>query len=126
MLAETLATGTWTHDYPITAEAARALGLPVSTEMPATILELMQLYPQTSQRRPSVEYIPTPYRSPDTGQGSRHKDQLERCPGLVGNITYICGSPSDRLTEYADHGDRPAKVLSPLIDSPIRPTPARA
>lgn len=69
-LAETLATGTWTHDYPITAEAARALGLPVSTEMPATILELMQLYPQTSQRRPSVEYIPTPYRSPDSGQGS--------------------------------------------------------
>ena len=70
-LAETLATGTWTHDYPITAETARELGLPVSTEMPAEILELMQLYPQTTQRRPSVEYIPMPYRSPDSGQGSQ-------------------------------------------------------
>ncbi|MEA2652197.1 MAG: hypothetical protein QOI85_1918 [Chloroflexota bacterium] len=69
-LAETLASGTWTHDFPITVEAARELGLPVSAEMPAAILELMQLYPQTSQRRPSVEYIPTPYRSPDSGQGT--------------------------------------------------------
>ena len=33
-LAETLATGTWTHDYPIWASTARSLGLSVSTEMP--------------------------------------------------------------------------------------------
>ncbi len=59
-LAETLATGTWTHDYPITVEEARALGLPVSTEMPKEIYQIMALYPQTAQRRPSVEYIPMP------------------------------------------------------------------
>ncbi len=32
-LAEKLATGTWTHDYPITVREARELGLPVSTDM---------------------------------------------------------------------------------------------
>lgn len=63
-LAETLATGTWTHDYPITVKEARELGLPVSTDMPKEVYELMNLYPQTAQRRPSVEYIPAPYRAP--------------------------------------------------------------
>ncbi|MEP0806886.1 MAG: ATP-dependent Clp protease proteolytic subunit [Chloroflexota bacterium] len=59
-LAATLSTGTWTHDYPITVTEARELGLPVSTEMPAEIYQIMALYPQTAQRRPSVEYIPAP------------------------------------------------------------------
>lgn len=63
-LAETLASGTWTHDYPITVKEARDLGLPVSTDMPKEVYELMNLYPQTAQRRPSVEYIPMPYRAP--------------------------------------------------------------
>lgn len=60
-LAHTLSSGTWTHDYPITVEEARALGLPVSTDLPTEVVELMRLYPQTAQRRPSVEYIPLPY-----------------------------------------------------------------
>ncbi|MCS6803368.1 MAG: ATP-dependent Clp protease proteolytic subunit [Chloroflexota bacterium] len=60
-LAKTLTSGTWTHDYPIVVEEARALGLPVSTDMPVEVYELMQLYPQAAQRRPSVEYIPLPY-----------------------------------------------------------------
>ncbi len=64
-LATTLATGVWTHDYPITVQEARELGLPISTDMPKEIYQLMSLYPQTAQRRPSVEYIPAPYRSPD-------------------------------------------------------------
>jgi ClpP class serine protease len=61
-LAHALASGRWTHDYPITVNEARELGLTVSTDMPPEVYELMQLYPQTSQRRPSVEYIPLPYR----------------------------------------------------------------
>lgn len=61
VVAATLSSGTWTHDYPITVEEARELSLPVSTQMPALVYELMQLYPQTAQRRPSVEYIPMPY-----------------------------------------------------------------
>jgi hypothetical protein len=55
--------GTWTHDYPITCERARALGLPVNSDMPENILHLMQLYPQPMRRQPSVEYVPLPYRS---------------------------------------------------------------
>lgn len=60
-LAETLSTGTWTHDYPISVEEARELGLNVSTEMPDGIYTLMSLYPQTAQQRPSVQYVPMPY-----------------------------------------------------------------
>jgi ClpP class serine protease len=54
----TLASGVWTHDYPITVDEARRLGLPVNTAMPEEIYQLMMLYPQTAQRRPSVEYVP--------------------------------------------------------------------
>jgi len=61
-LASTLATGTWTHDYPITVREAKELGMPVTTDMPKEVYDLMNLYPQTVQRRPSVEYIPIPYR----------------------------------------------------------------
>jgi ClpP class serine protease len=64
-LAHTLASGTWTHDYPITVSEARSLGLKVSSEMPEQVYDLMHLYPQTAQRRPSVEYIPLPYRPRD-------------------------------------------------------------
>ncbi|HXG44418.1 MAG TPA: ATP-dependent Clp protease proteolytic subunit [Gemmatimonadales bacterium] len=59
-LADLLATGTWTHDYPITFEEARRLGLKVSSEMPREFLQLMALYPQPVRRQPSVEYRPVP------------------------------------------------------------------
>lgn len=59
-LAKLLSHGTWTHDYPITAEAARGLGLPVSTAMPEEILDLMELYPQPARTAPSVDYLPEP------------------------------------------------------------------
>jgi ClpP class serine protease len=70
-LAHTLSSGTWTHDYPIDVDEARELGLPVSTKMPPVIYELMQLYPQTAQRRPSVEYIPLPYGAPHRRRADR-------------------------------------------------------
>lgn len=59
-LAETLSTGKWTHDYPITVEQAKELGLNANTEMPAEVYQLMALYPQSNQARPSIEYIPIP------------------------------------------------------------------
>lgn len=60
-LAAKLATGTWTHDYPIFAEEAQSMGLSVSTEMPNEILELMTLYPQPVRRQGGgVEYLPEP------------------------------------------------------------------
>jgi ClpP class serine protease len=60
-LADALTQGYWTHDYPIDAEQGRAMGLNISTEMPAEVYDLMEFYPQPAQRRPSVEYIPVPY-----------------------------------------------------------------
>ena len=60
-LADLLGSGRWTHDYPITFEQARAMGLPVSDEMPPEVYELMDLFPQLPQRRPTVQYIPLPY-----------------------------------------------------------------
>jgi hypothetical protein len=38
--------------------------------MPKEIYALMDLYPQAGQRRPSVEFIPTPYR-PSPGRPSQ-------------------------------------------------------
>jgi ClpP class serine protease len=54
-MAKLLTSGTWTHDYPITYERARELGLPVRTDMPENMLRLMELYPQPMRRQPSVE-----------------------------------------------------------------------
>jgi len=67
-LAQALSSGQWTHDYPITVDEARELGLTISTEMPEEVYKLMSLYPQTSQRRPSVEYIPSPYVPQPAGE----------------------------------------------------------
>jgi ClpP class serine protease len=70
-LAEKLATGTWTHDYPLFAATAKELGLPVSTDIPNDVLDLMKLYPQPvrSQSGSSgVEYLPLP----------RHKEAVSR------------------------------------------------
>ncbi len=60
-IVNALTSGRWTHDYPITVPEAHALGLRVTTEVPAEIYQLMNLYPQAAARRPSVEYIPVPY-----------------------------------------------------------------
>ena len=71
-LARTLSEGRWTHDYPIDFEQAKALGLPVNDQVPKEIYDLMELYPQAGQRRPSVEFIPVPYMPPRTqGKGQR-------------------------------------------------------
>lgn len=58
--AEQLCTGVYTHDYPITVDEAREMGLPITTNMPDMVYQIMALYPQAMQRRPSVEYLPTP------------------------------------------------------------------
>lgn len=60
-LAQMLSQGTWTHDYPISVEEARGMGLRVSTEMPLEVYELMGMYPQPRGGKPSVQYVPLPY-----------------------------------------------------------------
>jgi ClpP class serine protease len=70
-LAEKLTVGTWTHDYPIWASTARELGMPVSTDMPDDVLELMTLYPQPTRMQSGsggVEYLPVPRRQKEAVQ----------------------------------------------------------
>ncbi|HIP52942.1 MAG TPA: hypothetical protein EYH03_02895 [Chromatiales bacterium] len=70
-VAEKLASGHWTHDYPISSSEAKALGLPVNTTIPNEVLELMTLYPQPTRTLSSVEYLPG-WKRADKG-GNRAK-----------------------------------------------------
>ena len=78
--AEAFSDGRWTHDFPIGAELAASLGLPVETELPDEVRKLMGLYPQPRGRRPSVEYIPAPYDAPQRPSPSRQGPFSERPP----------------------------------------------
>ena len=66
-VATILTEGRWTHDYPITVQAARQLGLKVSTDMPLMVYGLMELYPQGGGIRPSVWYVPLRRGTPSPG-----------------------------------------------------------
>jgi len=60
-MAELLTSGRWTHDYPIGVDEARQLGLSVSAGVPDEVYDLMSLFPQATQRRPSVQFVAKPY-----------------------------------------------------------------
>jgi ClpP class serine protease len=64
-----LTEGRWTHDFPITARAARELGLKINTAMPKEVYSLMDLYPQAPGKRPTVLYVEPPGGMRDTGSG---------------------------------------------------------
>jgi ClpP class serine protease len=64
-----LTEGRWTHDFPITARAARELGLKVNTDMPKDVYSLMDLYPQAPGKRPTVLYVEPPGGMRETGPG---------------------------------------------------------
>lgn len=62
-VASILTEGRWTHDYPLGVKDLIELGLKVSTDVPAEVYELMELYPQPMmQRHPGVEFVPSPQK----------------------------------------------------------------
>ncbi|ASJ03555.1 hypothetical protein A3L09_09960 [Thermococcus profundus] len=61
-LAQILTEGRWTHDYPITVDHARELGLPVETDVPEEVYALMELYKQPVRQRGTVEFMPYPVK----------------------------------------------------------------
>ena len=68
-IAEELAIGKFTHDYPLTTEYLKDLGLPINTDVPEEVYALMELYEQPiGAQPPSVQYIPVPYKQ--AGQNS--------------------------------------------------------
>lgn len=73
-LADKLASGKWTHDYPISFEEAKEMGFKVHSDVPEDVYKLMNLYPQSRTRRPSVEYIPMPYEKRPEPSGSGGKN----------------------------------------------------
>jgi ClpP class serine protease len=79
-LIASLTEGRWTHDYPITVSQAQALGFLVRTEMPADVFALMNLYPQPRQGRPSVQFIPVPYRREPESAPARMETALRDRP----------------------------------------------
>ncbi|ADC89081.1 protein of unknown function DUF114 [Thermocrinis albus DSM 14484] len=63
-IAKELSVGKYTHDYPLTVEYLKSLGLNISTDVPEEVYELMELFPQPmGSQVPSVQYIPVPYRT---------------------------------------------------------------
>jgi ClpP class serine protease len=92
-VAAILTDGRWTHDFPIDVSLARSLQLPVTTDLPHEVRQLMALYPQPRGRRPTVEYIPTPYEPP-----SRHPQRP---------------APTRRETSRRGWADTPKGVDSP-------------
>ncbi|MHB1606891.1 MAG: SDH family Clp fold serine proteinase [Leptospirales bacterium] len=70
-LAGILASGHFTHDYPLTYEELKTFGLPVSTNVPDDVYLFMRLFPQAKQTIPSVSS--TPFPSPPPGRsGNRY------------------------------------------------------
>jgi ClpP class serine protease len=70
-VAQRMASGTWTHDFPITAEMAKeTLGLPISTTVPDEVFQLIRLYPQAQQSQSSVYYLPGPRYRKEQPTGS--------------------------------------------------------
>ncbi len=68
-IAQELAMGKYTHDYPLTVEYLKELGLNVSTDVPEEVYALMELFPQPmGSQVPSVQYIPVPYRTNHGGK----------------------------------------------------------
>ena len=57
-LATALTEGSVTHDFPLTVNLLKKTGLPISTAMPRTVYDIMDLYPQSGAGRPSVLYVP--------------------------------------------------------------------
>lgn len=60
-IAAVMTDGHWTHDYPLTADEAKNLGLKIRFDIPSQVMELMRLYPQMTRTQASVEYLPQPH-----------------------------------------------------------------
>ncbi len=70
-LANLLASGHFTHDYPLTYEQLKTFDLPVSTDVPDDVYLFMRLFPQAKQAVPSVSYTPFIPTPPGRSGGTR-------------------------------------------------------
>jgi len=94
-LALILSEGRWTHDFPITVQEARLLGIKVSTDMPHTVYDLMDLYPQAGAGRPSVLYVPLRHGlgKPDESPGG---SPSAKASGVVSGASVLASQLGER------------------------------
>ena len=78
-LAQALTEGSVTHDFPLTVPLLKKAGLAVSTNMPRTVYDIMDLYRQSGAGRPSVMYVP-PRQSPQ--KQTRESDQASSAAAM--------------------------------------------
>lgn len=57
-IADEMIGGKWTHGFPITAKAAKGLGLNVSTQLPEVFYDLVRCFRHADGEEPSVLFIP--------------------------------------------------------------------
>ncbi|WP_456396629.1 SDH family Clp fold serine proteinase [Desulfurobacterium sp.] len=62
-VADLLTCGYWTHDYPLTVDVLKKIGINIKTDVPDEVYDLMELYYQPTATS-SVQYIPVPYGEP--------------------------------------------------------------
>lgn len=79
--ATILSEGRWTHDFPLIVPVLRQLGLPVTTNMPRLVYDLMDLYPQGNGARPSVLYVPMRKSSRDERESASGPAPMPIAPG---------------------------------------------
>lgn len=73
ILSETLSSGKWTHDYPLTIKKLKELGVNVNMDVPVEVYNLFDLYRQPVNQRPSVQYVPVPYKQGFKDEKSKSK-----------------------------------------------------
>jgi ClpP class serine protease len=95
-VAEQLASGRWTHDYPIEAAEARDIGLNVSTNMPADITELMALFPDRLSKA-NVKFV-----APNSGLFGLFRRQEKAPPPEMRSIP-----PMNERTPFTGYEPRP-------------------
>ncbi|NLW56535.1 MAG: hypothetical protein GX050_07975 [Firmicutes bacterium] len=67
-ISSLLVEGYWTHDYPLTYDELKAMGLKVRNKLPVAIYKLMALFPQPLQKQRSVTYLPERREKPEKGE----------------------------------------------------------
>lgn len=75
-IAENLPKRKWTHKFPKRVEEAIKLEMRTNIDVPEEVYDLMELFPQSPQQRPSVHYVSLPRRKKEEQANSRSRKHL--------------------------------------------------
>ena len=69
-IAKILSSGEWTHDYALTVDKLKEIGIDITPKIPTYFYDFMEYYGQAPQQKPTVDYIPEPYPKREKEQKS--------------------------------------------------------